>query len=63
MGWSLTLDALRGIANDKKFSTRILNTTAAIAVPEPATWALMIGGFGMVGGAVRRQRRSGFATA
>ena len=63
MGWSLTLDALRGIANDKKFSTRILNTTAAIAVPEPATWALMIGGFGMVGGAVRRRRRSGFATA
>ena len=32
-------------------------------VPEPTTWALMIGGFGMVGGALRRQRRSGFATA
>lgn len=27
------------------------------AVPEPATWAMMIGGFGLVGGAVRRQRR------
>ncbi len=32
------------------------------AVPEPATWALMIGGFGMVGVAARR-RRNGFATA
>lgn len=32
-------------------------------VPEPATWVMMIGGFGMVGGAVRRQRRTGFATA
>ncbi len=27
------------------------------AVPEPATWAMMIGGFGMVGGAMRRTRR------
>jgi hypothetical protein len=28
------------------------------AVPEPATWAMMIGGFGMVGGAMRRRRVS-----
>jgi hypothetical protein len=27
------------------------------AVPEPATWAMMIAGFGLVGGAMRRQRR------
>lgn len=26
------------------------------AVPEPASWAMMIGGFGLVGGAVRRRR-------
>jgi hypothetical protein len=26
------------------------------AVPEPAAWALMIGGFGMVGGTLRRRR-------
>jgi len=27
-----------------------------IGVPEPATWALMIGGFGMMGAALRRRR-------
>jgi hypothetical protein len=29
----------------------------ASAVPEPATWAMMIGGFGMVGGTMRSARR------
>ena len=31
-------------------------TFGITAVPEPAQWALMIGGFGMVGGAMRRRR-------
>lgn len=34
----------------------------ASAVPEPASWALMIAGFGLVGGAIRR-RRERFAVA
>jgi hypothetical protein len=29
------------------------------AVPEPATWAMMIGGFGLVGGTMRRRRIAG----
>ena len=48
-------------------SVRIVNTAAngfriaaqsgyfENAVPEPATWAMMIGGFGLVGGAMRRR--------
>ena len=28
------------------------------AVPEPATWATMVGGFGLVGGQMRRRRRA-----
>ena len=32
------------------------------AVPEPATWALMIGGFGFAGAALRRQRCAAAAT-
>ena len=31
-------------------------TFSAIAAPEPGTWALMIGGFGMAGAAIRRRR-------
>ena len=29
---------------------------ASGAVPEPAAWAMMVGGFGLVGGAMRRRR-------
>ena len=33
----------------------IVVTAATGAVPEPATWAMMIAGFGLVGGAMRRR--------
>ncbi len=33
------------------------------AVPEPSTWAMIIAGFGIVGGALRRRRRAGVAFA
>ncbi len=36
---------------------------AAAAVPEPASWALMIGGFGLVGFAARRRRLTPATTA
>jgi hypothetical protein len=40
------------------FTTSITGPgTITSAVPEPATWAMMIGGFGMVGGAMRSARR------
>lgn len=31
-------------------------TALSVAVPEPASWALMIGGFGLVGAVLRRRR-------
>lgn len=33
------------------------------AVPEPATWAMLILGFGVIGGAMRRRRDAGLAVA
>jgi len=33
-------------------------TAASGAVPEPASWALMLGGFGLVGGAMRSRRKA-----
>jgi hypothetical protein len=31
------------------------------AVPEPASWAMMVGGFGLIGGALRRRQRTSLA--
>lgn len=42
----------RGIAYD---NVR-LETTSLAAVPEPASWAMMIGGFGIAGGMARRRQ-------
>jgi hypothetical protein len=35
----------------------LAGTVSFAAVPEPATWALMILGFGLVGGVLRRKER------
>ena len=47
-GGALSFDA----AGDVLFSGRLVNG----AIPEPATWAFMILGFGAIGGAMRRQK-------
>lgn len=35
---------------------------AVVGVPEPATWALLLSGFGLIGGALRRRPRSALAS-
>ncbi len=39
-------------------TTRTYDVQAAAAVPEPATWAMMMIGFGVVGASMRRRQRS-----
>jgi hypothetical protein len=50
MGWNLDYDAYN---SGRAFSTKDIYLSA---VPEPATWAMMIAGFFMAGGAMRRRR-------
>lgn len=52
-----------GGTGGSRWSTWISHLNVGTTVPEPATWALMIGGFGMAGTSLRRQRRRGYATA
>lgn len=53
------------LANDIRAldNVRFLVETPLAAVPEPASWAMMIAGFGMVGGALRTRRRLPTVTA
>lgn len=58
-----TIDRLvfDGIGGAGGFVFDNLSLNEGGAVPEPATWALMIAGFGMAGAAVRRRTRIAFA--
>lgn len=57
MGYNLSVDAL---ANGGSYfqTTGDIARAFSAAVPEPTTWATMISGFGLIGGAMRRRRRS-----
>nr|WP_295668680.1 NF038122 family metalloprotease [Sphingomonas sp.] len=55
IGYNLAVDS-RG-ANYLRNTAQIYNQFA-VAVPEPATWAMMVMGFALVGGAMRRRKVS-----
>ena len=45
--------------NDPSYNTLAhVSVTQTAAVPEPASWALMLGGFGAIGGAMRSRRKT-----
>jgi hypothetical protein len=49
-------DGLPGGSNTAVFTLGQVTVPVA-AVPEPATWAMMLGGFGLIGAATRRRSR------
>jgi len=51
MGWNLSVNAL----NYATTSTSVIYNQFAVGVPEPATWGMMILGFAIAGGAMRRR--------
>jgi hypothetical protein len=63
MGWDLGLNVLANPAYS--FSTAdAVNAFGSLApVPEPATWAMMIAGFGLIGAAARRRVRTSITYA
>jgi len=44
-----------GVNSASAWSSDAFNFNIVSAVPEPASWAMMIGGMGMIGGAMRRR--------
>ena len=52
--FTIGLDPAGGAANIAAFQNGVV--PGLVAVPEPATWAMMIGGIGAAGGTLRRRR-------
>jgi len=52
--YALTLTGDCGAGCPAGFAVR-LDTAAVADVPDPASWAMMVGGFGLIGGALRRR--------
>ena len=64
--FSVTFDNLSGIDPSKSVIDTVTIKAIKVvggAVPEPATWAMMIVGLGMTGAAMRRQRRTAASLA
>jgi hypothetical protein len=58
IGWDINVDVLSNASYQMKTSDIMRAYLATTSVPEPATWAMLIVGFGFVGGAMRRRNVS-----
>jgi hypothetical protein len=58
-----TVGQVTGLRFNSSGNAFEVDNIAVAAVPEPATWAMMIGGFGLIGAAARRRVRTTIAYA
>ena len=57
-GFSIWPKVTGGLTSISDFAPNDSTISAAGAVPEPAAWSLMLGGFALIGGTLRRRRPS-----
>jgi hypothetical protein len=57
VGGPITSASFRSFSSDDAIANSISFSQGLYAVPEPASWAMMLGGFGIVGAAMRYRRR------
>lgn len=50
--------AFNGSKDSKLDAFKFQQLVVKVPVPEPATWLMMIAGFGLIGGSIRRQRKN-----
>ena len=48
---------IEGVGDATSYRPAYVTSFSVTAVPEPATWAMMIGGFALIGGAMRQRRQ------
>lgn len=54
-GQAYLTDSVTGLIPDRDLIFEVSGSTAVPGIPEPASWALLIAGFGLVGAAMRRR--------
>jgi len=59
---AFTVSSSTNLGNNDPLIDRVIFEGAEAVIPEPATWAMLIAGFGMIG-AVARRRRTAFTKA
>lgn len=55
--YGFNLWSRNGLGNNNQISDFAPENRTLASVPEPATWAMMVAGFGLLGGALRTRRR------